>query len=120
MSSHETPELGSWAGRLTESSDGEAEIAAGDTSGVSAEERAVRIDVDPTVRAELTTTDRLDVLDHEISALVGATRLLADALDVLAKALQTAPAEEPGEARQRIAYAGREVRELLLSARTQD
>ncbi|HTW20354.1 MAG TPA: hypothetical protein VME70_09110 [Mycobacteriales bacterium] len=107
---------GAPAGRLVLGSDGEAEVAVGDTGGSSCEEAAVHIEASgqPSRRTE---RERLETVEHEIAALVQAAHVLADAVDVLAKGLQPPPAEEPGEAQQRMSQAGRDVRELLLSAR---
>lgn len=62
-------------------------------------------------------SERLDLLEAEVTVLLTMGRIHTEALTELTEALQRAPDEEPGDAAEKVSRGARRAHALLLSLR---
>lgn len=107
-----------FAGRIVQDDDDEAELAAADTGGFSAEESAVHLQRERLPRGRpASRSDRLDLLEAEVAVLLAMGRIHTKALTELSEALQRTPDEEPGETADKVSRGARRAHALLLALR---
>jgi hypothetical protein len=93
-------------------------MAEGELIDLSAEEAAMHVVPEqqgPSAMRVRSHSERLDLLEAQVTVLLTMARIHTEALQILAEALERLPNEEPGEAADKINRAAHEAHDLLAA-----